>query len=66
LLEAIIGRAFDTFVDNQVDAAVRPADEDLARFRRWFERLYSRPNSLAEDAWVPPTWYQFASSAPPP
>lgn len=66
LLDAIIGSAFDTFVDNQVDAAVRQQMKDLARdFRRWFERLYSQPDSLAEDAWMPPYLeYQFASSAP--
>jgi hypothetical protein len=66
LLEAVNSGAFDIFVDNQVDAAVRQQVKDLARdFRRWFERLYSQPDSPAEDAWAPPYLeYQFASSAP--
>jgi hypothetical protein len=66
LLDAVNSGAFDSFVDNQVDAAVRQQVKDLARdFRRWFERLYSQPDSPAEDAWAPPyVEYQFASSAP--
>jgi hypothetical protein len=66
LLTAITTGAFDTFVDNQLDTADRQAVKNLARdFLRWFSRLYSQPDSPAEDAWAPPYLeYQFASSAP--
>jgi hypothetical protein len=66
LLDAIVSGAFDTFADNQVDASDRQPVKDLARdFRRWFERLYSQPDSPSEDAWAPPYLeYQFATSAP--
>jgi hypothetical protein len=66
LLDAIVSGAFDVFADNRVDAAVRQPVKDLARdFRRWFERLYSQPDSPTEDAWAPPYLeYQFATSAP--
>lgn len=66
LLRAIASGAFDTFVDNRLDPGDRQPLKDLARdFERWFSRLYSQPDTAAEDAWAPPYLeYQFASSAP--
>jgi hypothetical protein len=66
LLLAIPNGAFDTFVDNRLDTADRQPVKNLARdFQRWFSRLYSQPDTTAEDAWAPPYLeYQFASSAP--
>jgi hypothetical protein len=66
LLTAITTGAFDTFVDNRLDNADRQTVKDLERdFLRWFSRLYSQPDTTAEDAWAPPYLeYQFATSAP--
>ena len=66
LLEAVDSGAFDLFVDDRIDPAFRQGVKELGLdFRRWFQRLYSQPNSPAEDAWAPPYLeYQFASSAP--
>lgn len=66
LLIAIDSGAFDIFVDNRLDQGVRQVIKDLARdFRRWFSRVYSQPDTPAEDAWMPPYLeYQFLASAP--
>ena len=66
LLSAIERGQFDTWVDAELDAAVRQQVKDLARdFRRWFYRLYSQPGGRSEDAWAPEYLeYQFAASAP--
>lgn len=66
LLTAITSDAFDAFVDNRLDPGDRQGVKNLARdFQRWFSRLYSQPDTVAEDAWTPPYLeYQFASSAP--
>jgi hypothetical protein len=66
LLTAITTGAFDTFVGNRIDTADLQTVKNLARdFLRWFSRLYSQPDTPAEDAWAPPYLeYQFATSAP--
>jgi hypothetical protein len=66
LLIAIENGQFDTWVDGQPDAGVRPILKELGRdFRLWFYRLYSQPGAVSEDAWAPPYLeYQFAVSAP--
>lgn len=66
LLTAIEGGAFDSFVDDRLEAGVRQAVKDLARdFQRWFSRVYSQPDTAAEDAWTPSSLeYQFAASTP--
>ena len=66
LLEAIERGEFDTFVDDQLDAAVREPIKDLGQnFAHWFYRLYSQPSTTTEDTWAPPYLeYQFAVSAP--
>jgi hypothetical protein len=66
LLAAIDNGELETWIETQLDSAVREVVKDLARdFRSWFFRVYSQPDLAAEDAWAPSYLeYQFAVSAP--
>jgi hypothetical protein len=66
LLTAIENGRFDSWVEEQFEDGAQPLLKDLGRdFRRWFQRLYSQPDTIVEDAWVPSYLeYQFAVSAP--
>ncbi len=66
LLAAIEDGRFDSWVEEQFEDGAQPLLKDLGRdFRRWFQRLYSQPDTTVEDAWAPSYLeYQFAVSAP--
>ena len=66
LLLAVRSGAFDTWLDTQFDPTVSQTLKDLGKdYLRWFERLYSQPQTDIEDAWAPSYLeYQFAVSAP--